>query len=128
MNALATVIACYSLFANSSAGVIGAMVVAMLLGPIAGVALGLNDGDRLLWGALFSLTLGIAIDVQAPKASAPSSAIMPILVVRIADSLGRNPREPQGRAGNGSRILPLQPPAKGLPATWTRMRQSPEPG
>src|SRR5665213_2653957 len=60
MNALATVIACCSLFANSSAGVIGAMVVAMLLGPIAGVALGLNEGDRLLWGALFSLTLGIA--------------------------------------------------------------------
>jgi hypothetical protein len=40
------VIACYGLFANSPAVVIGAMVVAMLLGPIAGVALGLNESDR----------------------------------------------------------------------------------
>jgi uncharacterized hydrophobic protein (TIGR00271 family) len=61
MNALATVIACYGLFANSAAVVIGAMVVAMLMGPISGVALGLNEGDRpLLWTALFSLTGGIA--------------------------------------------------------------------
>jgi uncharacterized membrane protein len=40
MNGLATVIACYGLLANSSAVVIGSMVVAMLLGPISGVALG----------------------------------------------------------------------------------------
>ena len=33
MNALATVIACYGLFANSPAVVIGSMVVAMLSGP-----------------------------------------------------------------------------------------------
>ena len=39
MNALATVIACYGLLSNSAAVVIGAMVVALLLGPIAGVAL-----------------------------------------------------------------------------------------
>jgi uncharacterized hydrophobic protein (TIGR00271 family) len=61
MNAWSAVIACYGLLANSPAVVIGAMVVAMLLGPIAGVALGLNEGDRpLLWGALLSLTGGIA--------------------------------------------------------------------
>jgi uncharacterized hydrophobic protein (TIGR00271 family) len=61
MNALATVIACYGLFANSAAVVIGAMVVAMLLGPLAGVALGLNDGDRGLLGkALLSLGGGVA--------------------------------------------------------------------
>jgi uncharacterized hydrophobic protein (TIGR00271 family) len=61
MNALATVIACYGLFANSPAVVIGAMVVAMLLGPLAGVALGLNDGDRpLLARALLALGGGIA--------------------------------------------------------------------
>ena len=61
MNALATVIACYGLFANSPAVVIGAMVVAMLLGPISGVALGLNDSDRpLLRMALLTLTAGIA--------------------------------------------------------------------
>ena len=54
-------IACYGLFANSAAVVIGAMVVSMLLGPISGVALGLNDSDRpLLRTALISLTGGIA--------------------------------------------------------------------
>ena len=59
MNALATVIACYGLFANSPAVVIGSMVVAMLLGPIAGVALGLNESDRpLLRVALRSLAGG----------------------------------------------------------------------
>lgn len=61
MNALATVIACYGLFIDSPAVVIGSMVVAMLLGPIAGVALGINNNDRSLLGiALFSLTVGIA--------------------------------------------------------------------
>jgi uncharacterized membrane protein len=34
MNGLATVIACYGLFSNSPAVVIGAMIIAMLLGPI----------------------------------------------------------------------------------------------
>jgi uncharacterized hydrophobic protein (TIGR00271 family) len=60
MNALATIIACYGLLADSAAVVIGAMVVAMLLGPISGIALGLNKGDGpLLWTALFSLSGGI---------------------------------------------------------------------
>jgi uncharacterized hydrophobic protein (TIGR00271 family) len=60
MNALATLIACYGLLANSTAVVIGAMVVAMLLGPISGVALGLNQGNRpLLRLALWSLIGGI---------------------------------------------------------------------
>jgi uncharacterized hydrophobic protein (TIGR00271 family) len=61
MNALAAVIACYGLLGNSPAVVIGSMVVAMVLGPISGVALALNEGDRsLLRTALFSLTGGIA--------------------------------------------------------------------
>lgn len=61
MNALATIIACYGLLSNSAAVVIGAMVVAMLLGPIAGVALGITDKDRkLLRGALWCLVGGIA--------------------------------------------------------------------
>ena len=65
MNGLATVIACYGLFDNSASGVIGAMVVAMLMGPISGIALGLNEGDRrLLRTALFSL-LGGAVWVLA---------------------------------------------------------------
>src|SRR5258708_33695707 len=48
MNGLATVVACYGLFANSPAVVIGAMIIAMLLGPIAGVSLGLVDKNNAL--------------------------------------------------------------------------------
>lgn len=48
MNTLAAIIACYGLFANSPAVVIGAMIVAMLLGPIAGVALALVDSNMTL--------------------------------------------------------------------------------
>ena len=48
MNALATIVASYGLLADSTAVVIGAMVIAMLLGPITGIALGLVDGDNRL--------------------------------------------------------------------------------
>lgn len=48
MNALATIVACYGLLADSTAVVIGAMVIAMLLGPITGIALGLVDGNNQL--------------------------------------------------------------------------------
>jgi uncharacterized membrane protein len=62
MNGLATVIACYGLFSNSPAVVIGAMIIAMLLGPIAGVALGLVDNDNaLLRTALGTLGGGIGV-------------------------------------------------------------------
>ncbi len=46
MNVLATVIACYGLLANSPAVVIGAMLVAMLLGPLVALALGIVEGDK----------------------------------------------------------------------------------
>ncbi len=60
MNALATIVACYGLLANSTAVVIGAMVIAMLLGPITGIALGLVDGDNfLLREALIAEVMGI---------------------------------------------------------------------
>ena len=59
MNVLATVLACCGLFADSAAVVIGAMIVALLLGPITGVALSLVDADhRLLVGAFRSLLVG----------------------------------------------------------------------
>lgn len=48
MNLLATVIACYGLLANSTAVVIGAMIVAMLVGPIMGLSLSLVENDRKL--------------------------------------------------------------------------------
>jgi uncharacterized hydrophobic protein (TIGR00271 family) len=61
MNVLAATIACYGLFANSPAVVIGAMIVAMLLGPITGVALALVDSDlALLRKGLATLMSGIA--------------------------------------------------------------------
>ena len=48
MNALSAVIAGYGLLSNSPAVVIGAMLVAMMLGPISGIALALIDHRMLL--------------------------------------------------------------------------------
>lgn len=60
MNALAATIASYGLFANSPAVVIGAMIVAMLLGPIVGVSLALVDSDaKVLLKSLLSLLSGV---------------------------------------------------------------------
>ena len=59
MNVLAATIASYGLFANSPAVVIGAMIIAMLLGPIAGIALALVDGDmQFLLKSLITLLAG----------------------------------------------------------------------
>ncbi len=64
MVALATVIAAYGLLINSAAVVVGAMLVAPLMGPIFGIALGLAAGDRrLLWASLRSEVIGIMIAV-----------------------------------------------------------------
>jgi uncharacterized hydrophobic protein (TIGR00271 family) len=48
MNAMATVVASYGLLEDSPAVVIGAMVIATLLGPIMALALGLVEGDTAL--------------------------------------------------------------------------------
>jgi len=62
MNGLAAVVACYGLFENSPAVVIGAMIIAMLLGPISGVALGLVDNNNdLLRKAFLTLAGGIGV-------------------------------------------------------------------
>jgi uncharacterized hydrophobic protein (TIGR00271 family) len=62
MNILSAVIASYGLLENSPAVVIGAMIVAMLLGPIAGTALALVDGDtQSLVKTMASLFGGIAL-------------------------------------------------------------------
>jgi uncharacterized hydrophobic protein (TIGR00271 family) len=59
MNVLATIIACYGLLEDSPSVVIGAMLIAMLLGPISAVALGLVDGnDALTREAMLSLLAG----------------------------------------------------------------------
>jgi uncharacterized hydrophobic protein (TIGR00271 family) len=62
MNVLATVVACYGLLADSTAVVIGAMIIAMLLGPISGAGLALVNGDSdLLRKALGTLLGGMLI-------------------------------------------------------------------
>jgi len=59
MNALAATIASYGLLADSPAVVIGAMIVAMLLGPIVGISLALVDSDtKTLRNSLVSLLAG----------------------------------------------------------------------
>lgn len=62
MNILAAMIASYGLLANSPAVIIGAMIVAMLLGPITGISLALVDGDnKLLMGSLLTLLMGTLV-------------------------------------------------------------------
>jgi uncharacterized hydrophobic protein (TIGR00271 family) len=59
MNVLAATMASYGLLANSPAVVIGAMIVALLLEPIAGVSLGLVDSDmKFLVKSLTTLLAG----------------------------------------------------------------------
>lgn len=49
MNILAAIIASYGLLANSTAVIIGAMIIAMLLGPITGMGLAIADSDMTLF-------------------------------------------------------------------------------
>jgi uncharacterized hydrophobic protein (TIGR00271 family) len=61
MNVLAASIASYGLLADSTAVVIGAMIVAMLLNPILGVSMGLAESDhRMIHKAGISLIGGLA--------------------------------------------------------------------
>ena len=90
MNVLATIVACYGLLQDSVAVVIGAMVIATLLGPIFGVALALVDGDNavLAQGVLAAIG-GVGLGLC-------------IAVTRRRDSPGRtadpgNPRRVPGR-------------------------------
>jgi uncharacterized hydrophobic protein (TIGR00271 family) len=65
MNVLATIVACAGLFANSPAVVIGAMVIALLLGPITGIALALVDGDTHLLRQALPTLIGGVLSVMA---------------------------------------------------------------
>ncbi|MDD3269944.1 MAG: TIGR00341 family protein [Syntrophomonadaceae bacterium] len=57
---LSTIIASFGLLAGSTAVVIGAMLVAPLMGPIFGIGLGVSNGDtRLTKTAIFSELIGI---------------------------------------------------------------------
>jgi len=62
MNAAAALIAALGLLQNSPAVIIGAMLIAMLFGPIMGIALGLAEGDLPLLGRSFASELvGVAV-------------------------------------------------------------------
>ena len=62
--ALATAIAAGGLLSNSAAVIIGAMIVAPLMGPILGLSLGMVTGRRILErGALLAEATGIALAV-----------------------------------------------------------------
>lgn len=64
MVALSTTIAAYGLLSNSAAVIIGAMLVAPLMGPIFGISLGLVMGhNTLLRKALLAEVLGVALAV-----------------------------------------------------------------
>src|SRR6516164_6803854 len=60
MNAAATLIAGFGLLQNSPAVIIGAMLIAMLFGPIVGIALGLAEANMPLLGrSLLSEIAGV---------------------------------------------------------------------
>ena len=64
MNILSAIIASYGLVTNSAAVVIGAMLVAMMLGPITGIALAIIDHRApLLRKSLFTVIAGISLVV-----------------------------------------------------------------
>ncbi len=62
--AVSTLIAAYGLLSNSAAVIIGAMLVAPLMGPIFGIALALISGDnKLLKASLTAEAIGVALSV-----------------------------------------------------------------
>ena len=62
---LSTIIASFGLLAGSTAVVIGAMLVAPLMGPIFGIGLGVSNGDtRLTKTAIFSELIGIIMAIS----------------------------------------------------------------
>ena len=65
MNALSDIISGYGLLSNSAAVVIGAMLVAMMLGPISGMALAFIDNRWLFFKTAFkTLVLGVSMIVS----------------------------------------------------------------
>ena len=64
MNILSAIIASYGLVTNSAAVVIGAMLVAMMLGPITGIALAIIDHRMpLLRKSLITVIIGVSLVV-----------------------------------------------------------------
>lgn len=69
MNAAATLIAGFGLFQNSPAVIIGAMLIAMLMGPILGIALSLAEADiEGFWKAFRSELIGVILVLSCAAA------------------------------------------------------------
>ena len=105
MNALATVVACEGLFSNSPAVVIGAMIIAVLLGPIIAIALSLVVGNNtLLRQALLSEAAGVLVVLSVAFALGVIHRDLPLTV----EFLSREPKSSRSgdRAGgrSGGRI------------------------
>ena len=84
--ALSSVIAAYGLLSNSAAVIIGAMLVAPLMGPIFGIALALVAGDRhLLRAALSAEVIGVALSI----ALAVAIGILPFNLGTTSEMLAR---------------------------------------
>lgn len=70
---LSTLIAAYGLVANSTATVIGAMIVAPLMGPILGLGLGMVRNDhKIFYKALWAELLGVLVVIATAAAVALS--------------------------------------------------------
>ena len=65
MNAAATLLAGFGLLQNSPAVIIGAMLIAMLYGPLVGIALGLAEANLPLLGRSFLTEIAGAVWVLA---------------------------------------------------------------
>ncbi len=93
MNTLATIIACYGLLTDATAVVIGGMVIAMLLGPITGIALGLVEGDDdLLRRALATEDVGAVLVLAISFGIGRLHAEFPAGRGRVAGPVGTPPR------------------------------------
>jgi len=92
-NLAATAIGCAGLIGDSSATIIGAMLIATLMGPILGVGLALVDADNrllrrsltaLVGGALLVLATGVAVGSIAPD-TGPTAEMLARTSPRLLD-------------------------------------------
>ena len=70
---VASLVASFGLIANSTAVIIGAMLVSPLMTPIFGVALGMLRGSpRLFWRALYCEMIGVVLAVASAYLVVPT--------------------------------------------------------
>ena len=103
MNAAATLIAGFGLFEDSPAVIIGAMLIAALLGPILGMAMALAESDlKLLRVSLTAEVVGAALVLMLGIALGTIDRTSPLGHEIIASDGSKHPR-PTDRAGRWGR-------------------------